>query len=137
MTYLLLRADQPELSERRSAARTLMRVTPAAAPSLAPGGRKCVRLTEVLLFYASAERGPSGRRGPWLRTLGSSGGWRRRRDPEGLRRWFGFWSGKVEEFRRQRIPGDLWWQSGLVEPAAARPKCGSFMFPGGRWDLGL
>ena len=53
-----------------------------------------MRLTEVLLLYASAERGPSGRRGPWLRTLGPSGGWRRRRDPEGLRRWFGFWSGK-------------------------------------------
>lgn len=45
--------------------------------------------------------------------------------------------GRAEEFWGQRIPGDLWWQPGLVEPAAAGPKCGSFKFPGGKWDLGL
>ena len=45
--------------------------------------------------------------------------------------------GRAEEFWGQRIPGDLWWQTGLVEPAAAGPKCGSFKFPGGKWDLGL
>lgn len=56
----------PESSGRQSATRTPVTVTLVAAPSLAPGGRKCVRLAEVLHLHASAGPGPSGRRGPWL-----------------------------------------------------------------------
>lgn len=52
------------------------------------------------------------------------------------RGWFGFWSGKTEELWGRRDPGDAWEQPGLVDPAAASPKCGSFRFPGGRWNLG-
>ena len=50
------------------------------------GSGKYVRLTEVLLLQASAELGPSGRRGPWLLTL----------EPSGRRRWRGGLEGLKE-----------------------------------------
>lgn len=47
-------------------------------------------------IIASASSGPSGRRGPWLRTLGT-GGQRLRGDPEILRKLSRSWSGRTRK----------------------------------------
>lgn len=126
--YHVLRPKRPESFGGRPAARTPARGTPAAAPSLAPGGRKCVRLAEVLPQRASASPGLSGRRGPWLLTL-RTGGLRPRGDPEILKRLFGFWSGRAEKFRGVRFTATSGGNRGLVEPGRRRTRVRELQVP--------
>lgn len=98
-----------------------------------------MRLAEVLLLRASARPGPSGRRGPWLPTLGPTR-WRRRRgDPEGPRRLFWVCSGEgaPEEFRGRGFPATSAGRWGPVEPGRRRTQVRELRVPPCGRDLGL
>lgn len=122
-THHVLRAKRPESLGGRPAARTPARETPAAARSLAPGGRKCVRQTEVLPQRASASPGLSGRRGPWLFTL-RTWGLRRGGNPEILERLSGSGRGGPRSLGALGSRRPLAGAGAQPSPAAAGPRAG-------------
>lgn len=109
-----------------------MRVTPTATPTLAQEtGCACVWVK----CFSGKLPPSSGRRGPWLLTLEPSGRrrWRGPREPWGGSLHSGL--GRAEEFWGQRIPGDLWWQPGLVEARRRRAQMWGFRVL--RWEVGI
>lgn len=93
-----------------------------------------MRPPEVFLLRASARPGPSGRRGPCLRSPGTGPwpGWGG--NPEGPRRLSGFWSRRSGGVSGAGARGDLWWQPGPNR--ARRPQPPSAGAPSSRVETG-